>query len=217
MSLLAASFISGIFEEYIAWGDIMFLAPASIFYLLVASLIQISSHRYTNLAQNAESEISTVRVSLKQLGKRFPTAHGAERIFENLLRKSRSRETARESFSMTLSPIQKELLAPFGSDLCASWPLVFGESFGGTERVDELEQYPTASQSPHRPHSTLQAGSRAAFPTDAPAVDSRQSTYIGSGDAANSLQLLQPAEGLGDYSFGGLDFWWPDWTEPNCI
>jgi hypothetical protein len=214
MSLLAASFISGIFEEYIAWGDIMFLAPASIFYLLVASLIQISSHRYINLAQNAETEISTVRVSLKQLRKRFPTAYGAERIFENLLRKSRSREPPSQIFSMTLSPIQKELLAPFGFDLCPSWSLVFNNSFTGTETLDVSEQFSTVSRNHHPQNSTLRASTRSDFPVAG--VDSTQDTYIGSDDAANGLQMLQPAEDLGDSSFGGLDLWWPDWTESNC-
>ena len=138
-SLLAASFVSGIFEEYIAWGDIMFLAPASIFYLLVASLIQVSSYRYASLASKAESEISTVRVSLSELGRRFPTAHGAERIFENLLRKSRGKGATSQSFSMAISSVQRELFAPFGPELCASWSLMPTE-VDGTRNLLGIEQ-----------------------------------------------------------------------------
>ncbi len=201
-SLLAASFVSGIFEEYIAWGDIMFLAPASIFYLLVASLIQVSSYRYPNLSSSADSEISTVRVSLKELGKRFPTAHGAERIFENLLHKARGKGTTSQSFSMTMSSEQRALLAPLGPELCASW-LLMGPDVDGTDRRFIPERNSVLGEGGTQTSQNLQ-----------PEVGSG---FIGvdSGFNGNALPSIQP-EGLGDFALGGFDFWWPDWTELDC-
>ncbi|KAJ9611195.1 hypothetical protein H2200_004378 [Cladophialophora chaetospira] len=204
-SLLSASFVSGIFEEYIAWGDIMFLAPASIFYLLVASLIQVSSYRYPNLARKAEAEISTVRISLRELGKRFPTAHGAERIFENLLRKSREKGMANQAFSRTLSSVQRELFAPFGPDLCASWSLVPSGTFDGLEGTSALERISTVGgRPPHQP-PTVQ-------PEGFVGVDYRFDGQGGDPGMTGGLPPLPPAE-VEDFTLGGLDFWWPDWTE----
>lgn len=205
-SLLAASFVSGIFEEYVSWGDIMFLAPASIFYLLVSSLIQVSSYQYPELGQNIEAEIANVRVSLKELRKRFPTAYGAERIFEDLLRKSRGRGAASQSFVATLSPTQGELFAHFGPDLCASWSLAFPNAF---ERTSSLDQFPTGEQ-PSALHPA-----RAVFTNNLAGINSDPNAESSLSLAQEPFPLMHPADNIGEFTFGGFDFWWPDWTETN--
>ncbi|KIX05597.1 uncharacterized protein Z518_06469 [Rhinocladiella mackenziei CBS 650.93] len=210
-SLLAASFVSGIFEEYIAWADIMFLAPASIFYLLVAGLIQVSSYRYPELAKNNETEISTVRVSLKELGKRFPTAHGAERIFENLLARSQRRGRASQRFSVRLSAIQKELFQPFDHHLCASWPLVFGSLDG---RNPDTNQLPRNNGGITQRDPTLD-DEMESEPLAGANAGPGQYTHAEVNLADSGPDFLQPVDALGDYTLGGLDFWWPDWTELN--
>lgn len=215
-SLLAASFVSGIFEEYIAWGDILFLAPASIFYLLVAGLIQISSHRYLILAQNVDNEVRTVRLSLNELGKRFPTAHGAQRIFENLLRRSHCMGTTSKSFAMTLSPTQKELFAGFGPDLCALWPVVFGDSVDVTD-ITSIKQFTPAGRDQDLDHinSILNTGVEPGLPSSGAVIDLNHSTHAGAGQAGNSSLMPEPTESTLDFTFGGLNSWWPDWTDSN--
>jgi hypothetical protein len=220
-SLLCGSFILGIFDEFLAWGDVMFLAPAHIFYLLVAGLIQISSHRDSTLSQNAEQEIHTVRTALEILKKRFPTALGAARIFEKLLKKSRlvSSGTLRaQTICKDLSPIQKELLSPFGPALCAFWPMVFGEHVDGPP-LDQLA-LPLSMSERRRQESRDTLLSRS---TEGQArvsgdglLDSVENTSR-LGTVLDGMPTSQLDDGLGDLVFGGLDSWFPDWMGPNGI
>lgn len=119
ISLLASSFITGIFEEYLDWGDIAFVSPASIFYLLVASLVQASSHRFSPFSLHQEKERRITHLALQELKKRFHTAVGAERIVKSMERVSSQAETT--DVPLGLDPQQQELLAFFGRDLCLQW------------------------------------------------------------------------------------------------
>ncbi|KIW13345.1 hypothetical protein PV08_08533 [Exophiala spinifera] len=220
-SLLSASFISGIFDEFLAWGDVMFLAPAYIFYLLVAGLTQISSHRDSTLSKNAEQEIHTVRTALDILKKRFPTALGAERIFENLLKKSRSlspRPMRPQTVYKGLSPVQKELLSPFGPALCASWPIVFGKHVDGAP-FDKLAlplSMAERRQQESRDAETQNCTEGQALVNGDVFVDFVENTNE-LGTVLGGMPISQLDDGLGNLTFGGLDFWLPDWMGPNGI
>ncbi|KAK5047263.1 hypothetical protein LTR84_006785 [Exophiala bonariae] len=122
VSVLAASFISGIFEEYLDWADIWFVSPASIFYLLVASLLQISAHRFPALAANAGKETRITDQAILELKKRFPTAFGAERVLHSIRNVS---TTSSHPEQIDLSPHQQDLFSPFGPALCSHWYIVF--------------------------------------------------------------------------------------------
>lgn len=197
-SLVAASSVMGIFEEYIAWGDIHFLAPASIFYLLVASLVQITSYRYALLTQRSDSDISTIRTAFQELRKRFPTANGAERIFENLLKRSCSKETTHQRFSKSLSPTQSHLLLASGPDLCPAWPLAFGNPTSATESlIDNINMGVTNDHRDAQPETLNAAGEHP-----------RQEIQVPVEQVDDDLSLLQPVDDFGEFTFGGLDFWW---------
>ncbi|RFU74114.1 fungal specific transcription factor domain-containing [Trichoderma arundinaceum] len=169
-SLMAASLVTRIFEEYMDWADIMFLAPTSIFYLLVAGLIQISSHRYPDMAQRADPEVRTVRNALNELKKRFPTAQGAERIYENIL-----------SFSGSIGTLDE--------------PSMLEEFLTDRRNVMTIPRVAAASSDNDG--------------TSSQALNNRL------GQRRSSIQLSQPAIGEGEFSFGSLESWWPDWLDPN--
>lgn len=209
-SLLAASFVTGIFEEYVSWGDIRFLAPSSIFYLLVASFVQVSSHQYS-LGQDIEAEIANVRMSLRELAKSYRLAHGAERIFENLLRKSAAWGTASQTFSAALSPTQKALFMHFGPDLCAYWSLAFPNE---VERSSSLNQSSTGERR-IEPQTTVAQRARAGSVNDLTATISGQNAQAGLGLGQESLPFVQPTHNMGDFIFEGIDSWWAEWIEPN--
>lgn len=122
VSVLAASFISGVFEEYLDWADISSVSPASIFYLLVASLLQISSHRFQTLASNADKETRVTDQSIQELKKRFPTAFGAERVIQSIRNAS---TISSHRAQIGLSPHQQDFFAPFGPALCSHWYSIF--------------------------------------------------------------------------------------------
>ncbi|KAK5047322.1 hypothetical protein LTR84_006844 [Exophiala bonariae] len=125
-SLLASSFISGIFEEFLTWEDINFLPPTSIFYLIVGGLVQVSSHRFDFLAVSRTAEIEIIKLSLIELKARFPAAIGAERIINQVIRHSAENPKPFENtdaFFLTLQ--QRKLFLPFGSNLCRKWSSIF--------------------------------------------------------------------------------------------
>lgn len=122
-SVLAASYISGIFEEYLDWGDISFVSPASIFYLLVASLLQISAQRFAILATCSEHEVRITNQAIEELKKRFPTAFGAERVI-NAIRTAST--TSSHPARIGLDPHQQDLFNPLGPGLCRQWRVILG-------------------------------------------------------------------------------------------
>jgi hypothetical protein len=122
ISILAASFILGIYEEYLDWGDINYVSPPSIFYLMAASLVQASSHRFPALATNKEKELHVTHDAIHSLKQRFPTALGAERVI--ISARNIANDVTLNGLHFELSPYEKEFLAFFGPDLCFHWDLV---------------------------------------------------------------------------------------------
>lgn len=122
ISLVAASFISGIFEEYLDWGDIAFVSPPSIFYLLVASLVQKSSHRFPAFSASTHRENRITSTALQELKKRYHTAVGAERIIESMNKVPT--QTAVDPGVLAINAQQQEILTHFGPELCIEWDSV---------------------------------------------------------------------------------------------
>lgn len=127
-SLLASSFISGIFEEFLTREDITSLAPTCIFYLMVAALVQLSSHRFNSLAVLEAIEIEIVKLSLTELQKRFPAAVGAERVINQVIRLSADKSKMLSEVDLVLPIEQHRFFLPFGSKLCRKWSSVFESS-----------------------------------------------------------------------------------------
>lgn len=218
VSLKTASLVLQIFEEFIDWGDIMFLAPPFVFYLLVAGLAQIYSHRYPELAQNAEAEIRTIRFGLRELKKRFPTAYGAERIFENLLRKAQAMRTNVPKFPTTLSSFQQELLQPFGPEVCASWST---EPIIGAEIPKSGEHLLPTGGNIHRTRSNslpqVDVRVSTGMSSDHIIASQEHTTTMESGQGSSTMQIPQPMGVMGEYTFGGLDSWFVDWTVDTIV
>ncbi|EXJ57920.1 hypothetical protein A1O7_05343 [Cladophialophora yegresii CBS 114405] len=126
VSLLAASFISGIFEEFLTHEDIPHLPVTAIFYLMVAALLQLSYQRFPSLAVHRNDEIDIIRLSLDGLKKRFPSAIGAERVLNQMMNHSTSLQDTPESTRMKVTSEEAEFFAPFGPELCRQWGSGFG-------------------------------------------------------------------------------------------
>ncbi|CAG9992925.1 unnamed protein product [Clonostachys byssicola] len=207
-SLIAASFVTRIFSEFIDWGDISFLAPPFIFYLLVAGLNQVSSHRHPDLSQHADQEIQTVRDALNELKKRFPTAVGAERVFENILCKARALQPCSQpSPPKPLSPTQQELLAYFGPDLCPLWPSFLSES---VDPVSLLLNIPSADRTHFSAQQNLSTNNTVNAPGE---VDVLGQIHNGDVHAVQSFTGMPVSEPVGDFDFGRLDLLWSDWLD----
>jgi hypothetical protein len=126
VSLLAASFVSGIFQEYLEREDLCHISVTNIFYLMVTALLQISYQRFPSLAVHRDQEIEIIKLSLDELKKRYPSAIGAERVINQVMKHSTTLpETSPLEQVMALTADQKEFFAPFGPALCKKWSSVF--------------------------------------------------------------------------------------------
>ncbi|KAJ9609790.1 hypothetical protein H2200_006118 [Cladophialophora chaetospira] len=138
VSLLAASFISGAYEEYLTYEDIAHLSVTSIFYLMVGALIQLSYQRFPSLATHRSQEIEIMTLSFQGLKKRFPSAIGAERVMNQMMQHSTTLADTPQSIRMVLTPEQKEFFAPFGPELCRKWSSVFDTQPGFLAGIDDF-------------------------------------------------------------------------------
>lgn len=169
VSLLAGSFVSGIFEEYLTWEDISHLSVTSIFYLMVTALLQISYHRFPALATARAEEIEIITLSLNELKKRFPTALGAERVVNQVMKHAATTTTTLPETTsmprMVLTPEQRDFFSAFGPELCRKWSLVFDQpserefssAEGGAAGIADLPAgggIPTSSSMFPRPNGT---------------------------------------------------------------
>ncbi|KEF58806.1 uncharacterized protein A1O9_03649 [Exophiala aquamarina CBS 119918] len=208
-SLLAASFISGIFEEFLTWEDIAFLAPTSIFYLMIAALVQLSSHRFESLAESEAVEIEIIRLSLTELKKRFPTAVGAERVLNQVIKLSGDKPKSVRDTDLVLPIEQHHFFLPFGSKLCRKWSSVFENENMGLSRGG-------ASQPPITPLSLSVPQPRAAYMANFDRDGQEQlPTDMGINTTwpidnvqfdLSSDPLINPAS----LDVAGR-WWWPDW------
>ncbi|KAL7904081.1 fungal-specific transcription factor domain-containing protein [Trichoderma velutinum] len=214
-SLLAASCITRIYEEFIDWGDITFLAPTFIFYILVAGLTQLSAHRYLDLTQRAKADIQTVRVALTELKKRFPTAHGAERIFENILRKSQELQSpsiTKSSLPRALSDAQQELFSHFGPELCPLWSLDLGNP---TDHRSTL----FGDSSWNRKNDAVQEPQQLHLQTQTPVASVEMSMtdnrelLNGRAPEDSVIQPIQVVDPAADFDLSSLDYLWPEWLD----
>ena len=212
VSLLAASFISGAFEEYLTYEDIAHLSVTSIFYLMVAALLQLSSQRFPSLATHRDQEIEIVTLSFHGLKKRFPSAIGAERVMNQMMQHSTTLPDTPQSTRMELTPEQKEFFAPFGPELCRKWALVFNPQpgisagIGGFARVSNANSMRTAVGQGN-PHETQTNGT---FQGEPVAINTDLT-----GDNNGSLLLSQDDETFFSTE-QALDsvgrWWWADWV-----
>lgn len=76
-SLLASSFVAGIFEDFMARDEIRFLGPIFTFYCLTAGMAQLSCYRYSGLVDAAEETLGILGRALEELSKRWPSAVGS--------------------------------------------------------------------------------------------------------------------------------------------
>ncbi|KIW46105.1 uncharacterized protein PV06_01796 [Exophiala oligosperma] len=128
LSSLAASFISGIFEEYLTHEDMSHLAAPAIFYLLVAALVQISYHRFPRWNAARTEEVQIINLSLNELKRRFPTALGAERVVNQAMKHAANLQTPYTPLRTCLKPEHQDFVSAFGPQLCRQWQVVFGSN-----------------------------------------------------------------------------------------
>lgn len=85
ISILAASYIAGIFEDFLARDEISHLPAIFTFYGLAAGVSLVSFRRYSYLREVAEQDLEVIMTAEVELAKRWPTARGMKAALQNMM------------------------------------------------------------------------------------------------------------------------------------
>lgn len=133
-SLVASSFIAGIYEEFLLRDELRYLGPVFAFYPLCAGLSLLSSWRYTQLQSTAEHELTVIKLCLQKLSERWLSAVGPLRALNKLTEKVREQG----SFSgppPALDPDIASFFEGFDMKLCKQSSLIGHSSDPATTAV----------------------------------------------------------------------------------
>ncbi|KAF2185637.1 hypothetical protein K469DRAFT_665282 [Zopfia rhizophila CBS 207.26] len=123
-AILASSFSAGIFEDFLARGELGFLAPVFNFHLMTAAYAQLACYKYPVLWAKTEAELDTINKCLVEMAKRYPTAVGAQRIIKAVFRAVSAQERHEQPFNLVPEPDQLNYFDFLGPELCSKWTLV---------------------------------------------------------------------------------------------
>ncbi|KAK5449490.1 hypothetical protein LTS15_008565 [Exophiala xenobiotica] len=132
-SLLASSFVVGIFEDFLNRDELCHCGPVFTFYALAAGLAQLPGLRYTSLMVTSEEALSIIQLSLKDLGKKWGSADGALAALAEMKRLT----LQSPSLGQAPSPVSTDFMSfldDFGPELCRQWDLLASSN----EHVEDL-------------------------------------------------------------------------------
>lgn len=154
-ALLASSFCAGIFEDFLARGELPILAPAYIFHLMTNAYAQLACFNYPTLWPKAEAELEVVNQCLIEMAKRYPSAIGAQRVIKAVSRSVKKQERHDGQLQLVFDKEQKRYFDLLGPELCNKWDLVYSERIDksaqnehSNERNLGLEQFQSADGAP---------------------------------------------------------------------
>jgi hypothetical protein len=128
ISILAASYIAGIYEDFLARDEIHYLPAIFSFYGLAAAVSLVSFHRYPQTRKVAEQDLTVIMIAERQLGKRWPAARGIRNALENMISSipKANPNNVHPQLEVPKAEVEKYFSA-FGSGLCRAWNAVFSQ------------------------------------------------------------------------------------------
>jgi hypothetical protein len=135
-TVLASSYIAGIFEDLLARDEIRCLGSIFTFYLLAAGTGLLSNKRYPDIWNRAKRDLETIYLSLEELAKRWPSATGALRALRSLDdTQDESASHDNDIKSLAIEENYRALFVNFGPHLSWAWENLM--STGATARAGD--------------------------------------------------------------------------------
>jgi hypothetical protein len=126
--MIAASYIAGIYEEFLARDEIQYLPAIFSFYGLAAAVSLVSFHRYPHLRKAAEQDLAVIVTAEKELGKRWPAARGMRIALEKTIASIPKADTNHFNLHLDIQKVEMEsYFSAFGPGLCRARSAVFTE------------------------------------------------------------------------------------------
>lgn len=117
-SLLASSYVAGIYEDFIARDELRYLGPIFTFYCLTAGMAQLSCYRYSEMFELAEENLVIMARALDELSKRWPSAVGSLKHLMDVREKLTQRPHLGQFPEVNLPDTTAQFFSDFGPDLC---------------------------------------------------------------------------------------------------
>ncbi|CAO2658577.1 Nn.00g063000.m01.CDS01 [Neocucurbitaria sp. VM-36] len=120
-SLLASSYVAGIFEDFMARDELRYLGPIFTFYCLTAGMAQLSCYRYSEMVDLAEENLAIMARALKELSRRWPSAVGSLKHLMDVREKVTQRPHLGQFPDSNFPDSTVQFFADFGPNLCRMW------------------------------------------------------------------------------------------------
>ncbi|KAL2204280.1 hypothetical protein CC79DRAFT_1312635 [Sarocladium strictum] len=127
-SVVAASFVAGIYEEFLVRDEMCHLGLAiHKFFLLAAGMTLLQSRRIPALVGAATEDYEIIMKALEQFSKRYPSTKGTIRTLQNM----EASQTNKPDIEVTISQPERNIPSLFrelGPELCRHWQLMDDKS-----------------------------------------------------------------------------------------
>jgi hypothetical protein len=191
-AIFAASFLAGIYEDFLARNLVARLSPTFTTFGFMAGLLLISLRPYPTLWAAAQSDLVTIQTVLQELSSRWRSAIGASKVIQKALQSEVPTNILPDMVLPPLSRDEAPLFEGFPLELCRMWQAY------ETERASQALQIglePTFTR-----HADPMAGVLTGFHGQQ-GTDPSMGLDFGDGEAL-----------FGGASFEGMpDYFWGDW------
>lgn len=121
--LLAASFVAGIYEYFLARDQVKFLSPVFTNFCLVASIVLLSVRPFPDLWDAIQPDLEVMQKCLNELSKRWRSAIGASKALQKAIDIRKAHLPSEGSSLRRPTSAQLALFEGFSVDLCRIWPV----------------------------------------------------------------------------------------------
>lgn len=128
--VLAASFVAGIYEYFLARDQVKFLSPVFTNFCLVASIVLLSVRPFPDLWEAIQPDLEIMQKCLNELSKRWRSAIGASKALQKAIDKRKAHLPGEGSLLIRPTSAQLTLFEGISVDLCRIWP-VYESQIGG--------------------------------------------------------------------------------------
>jgi hypothetical protein len=199
--LLASSFASGIFEDFLARGEIPMLASVHILHIMCVAMTQLACYRYPTLWSRASTELNVLNQALAEMSKRYPSAFGAQRVVRDVERAVKKLDRYTGALHLGLPPDQTQYFSTLGPELCSKWDFVYHNH--DNHHNDETATSEILAERSRRDAPVIPANT-SENTTNAEGLASSM-TFQDPDQTATSLSMAPPAwDGPGSADFTGM-------------
>ncbi|KFY57870.1 hypothetical protein V496_06321 [Pseudogymnoascus sp. VKM F-4515 (FW-2607)] len=121
--VLAASFVAGIYEYFLARDQVKFLSPVFTNFCLVASIVLLSVRPFPDLWDAIQPDLEVMQKCLDELSKRWRSAIGASKALQKAIDIRKAHLPSEGSSLRRPTSAQLALFEGFSVDLCRIWPV----------------------------------------------------------------------------------------------